>query len=222
MAPTTHRPGVARVPTLEDLALRLREFLHAHDLSQHEAARRLGVKQATLSRLLSGHDLRYSIGAHLLHAMNEHDSSRARPTLDSPVKDVMSRVHGVSPASTLRAASRLLARSDYSFAPLAIGRRKYGALVSRRKLADALEKGADPEMRVGEALEIVTEGEPAYVASRDRVERLIPLLQAHRVVLVRSSSGNVSGIVTPANLSLLAPESELHRRASASNARRGL
>lgn len=212
----------AQYPTLEDLSQRLREFLHAHDLGQREAAAILGVPQSTLSRVLSGHDLRYSAGIDLLNRMGAHAAKRPRLDESARVQDLMTRpVRGVDPAWTLKQALSFLARHDYSHAPLQGGPRRFGPLVSRRKVSDALAAGTPRDQTVGASRALVLDGEAGRAYGHDYVTIVPELLKSCKLVLVTSSAGNVKGVVTAANLSLLAPDADLNQPARASNSRSG-
>lgn len=212
----------AHYPTLEDLSQRLREFLHAHDLGQREAASILGIPQSTLSRVVSGHDLRYSAGIDLLNRMDAHAAKRPRLDESARVQDIMTRpVLGIDPACTLKQALAFLARHDYSHAPLQEGPRRFGPLVSRRKVSDALAAGTPRDQTVGASRALVLDGEPGRVHGHDYVSIIPALLKTSKLVLVTSSAGNVKGVVTAANMSLLAPDANLNQRARASNSRSG-
>lgn len=205
-------------PSLEDLAQRLREFLHARDLGQREAARLLGVPQTRLSRLLSGHDILYSTGIELVARLNAQRALAKPLPADPTVTDIMTRkVRGIEPDWTLRRAQKFLADHDYSHAPLVEGPRRYGELISRRMISDALGAGTPPETLISRCKPRVTDGRPGEVLGSDSVAIVREQLRWHPLLLVKSSANQVKGVVTQANLSLLPPDASVNHSPRPSN-----
>ena len=204
-------------PTLDDLRDRVREFLHARGMKQREAARILGVPQSTLSRLLDGHDIRYSTGADLVAKLNAHAVAVDVDVEVLTVTDVMTRrVQAVSPEWSLERTQRFLAKHDFTHAPLALDKRRYGELVSRRKVTEALAAGTDPSTPIAGCKNLVTDGEPGYVQGSDKAIILVEQLRWRPLLLVMSSANHVKGVVTRANISLLPVDAKLGQQARSS------